>query len=261
MSTFPALQSGVPFQFPFRRTWAVRKMKNEYLDGRESSYRDRGGARVSWVLEYSDLTSDERITLETFFAACRGRLYEFSFSEPASNLFSYSEDLTHASWTTTPGISVASCGEDASGRYRVFQVVNASPVEGAIRQEVAGGGGTYCLSGWLKSASGEGVRLRVGPGEADPTPVHLDDQWRRVWTASAGSGSRFEAGLSIPSGHSVELYGLQLEAQLSPSAYKPTTGAGGCYERTRFDQDALTFIETAPGRYSTRIRLTAQVTE
>ena len=52
----------------------------------------------------------------------------------------------------------------------------------------------------------------------------------------------------------MEIYGLQVEPQDSPSRYKPGT-TGGCYENARLRDDMLTFTTTDMNRHSATVNI------
>jgi len=52
-------------------------------------------------------------------------------------------------------------------------------------------------------------------------------------------------------GQQVTVYGLQLEAQLQPSRYRPTRGMGGVYSNAHWAVDELPVMAQAPNLFST----------
>ena len=61
-------------------------------------------------------------------------------------------------------------------------------------------------------------------------------------------------GIKFGPGAAVDIYGLQLEPQDSPSLYKVST-TGGCYENARLRDDALTFTSTDVNRHSATVNI------
>jgi hypothetical protein len=83
--------------------------------------------------------------------------------------------------------------------------------------------------------------------------VPVNPGWSRV--VSSGQlndpGTTFTVGISVPAGQRVELYGVQLEAQISPSRYRPTTHTAGVYSNAHWGVDELTVVAGAPNLFST----------
>ena len=88
-------------------------------------------------------------------------------------------------------------------------------------------------------ARGGGTRRRVAGG-------HHPEQ---------AGGVTVAFGAHVDAGGSVELLGMQAEAQLGPSDYKPTGGRGGVYSRVRFDTDQLTVTAQGTDVYDAMIRI------
>jgi hypothetical protein len=59
----------------------------------------------------------------------------------------------------------------------------------------------------------------------------------------------------LPASATVDVFGPQIEAQASPSAYKKTLAQAGVYPNARFDQDSLGDRLTGVGRHSGDIRI------
>ncbi len=75
----------------------------------------------------------------------------------------------------------------------------------------------------------------------------LTSAWQRVsFTANLGTGATSVTfGVELAAGASVDLFGMQAEAQLAASDYKFTTTQGGVHPNARFGAD--TFTVTAQG--------------
>jgi len=59
----------------------------------------------------------------------------------------------------------------------------------------------------------------------------------------------------LEAGASVDLFGMQAEAQLAPSDYRVTGANGGLYARARFGEDRLTVTAQGADVYDATIRI------
>ena len=77
-------------------------------------------------------------------------------------------------------------------------------------------------------------------------------EWRRLALSSAsqGAGEVIAFGLELGAGASVDVCGLQVEAQAGASAYRQTGSQGGVYGEARLASDVLEIVTTAPNRHS-----------
>jgi hypothetical protein len=94
-------------------------------------------------------------------------------------------------------------------------------------------------------------------GTARAADHGIGASWRRI--AVGGSpgvdGDLVEFAVSIPPGATVELFGLQAEAQPNASAYRCTASRGGSYPLARFDQDTLRIETAGPNNHGTNVRI------
>ena len=77
--------------------------------------------------------------------------------------------------------------------------------------------------------------------------------------AGSSSVSSVAFGMQIAAGASVDVFGLQVEAQLAPTDYK-MTGAGGVYSRTRFATDQLLVTAQGTDVYDAIIQIVSRET-
>ena len=57
-------------------------------------------------------------------------------------------------------------------------------------------------------------------------------------------------GIALDPGATVDIFGIQVEAQTAASLYKQTAETGGVYPNARFRDDALTITTVGPSRHS-----------
>ena len=83
-------------------------------------------------------------------------------------------------------------------------------------------------------------------------------QWRRVFLpANEGlaGATTVSFGVTVAAGGSVELFGMQVEAQLGPSDYKLTGTTGGVYPGARFGADTITVTAQGTDVYDAVIQI------
>jgi hypothetical protein len=62
-------------------------------------------------------------------------------------------------------------------------------------------------------------------------------------------------GAQLTAGASVDLFGMQVEAQLAASDYKMTTVRGGVYSKARFAEDQITVTAQGTDIFNAVIRV------
>jgi hypothetical protein len=199
---------------------------------------DPAGVITEWSLSYSGLTDRELRTLEAFFAAAEGTLNGFTFVDPTANLLAWSEQFDNAVWLKGPQLTI-------SGQ----QIANASAGAQSITQALAAPSGyVYCFSANVKAASATIVTMLSGKQRAvrgvgtDWTPI--------VFTANDDPTFGLELGAET----TVEVSGMQVEAQSSASLYQSST-TGGVYENARLADDTLTITSTDVNCHSCLVRV------
>lgn len=250
MLCFPQLSTGNLAQYPVVRRRRTRSVVNESPGGGRLAWADANAERVEWELPLSGLTATEWFAIESLYEACGGRLRSFVFLDPVENLLGWSEDLRAAIWTVDPMLSI-----DAG------RLVNAGQAAQGLRQTLAAPSWfQYCLSLQVRSESRSPVRLFVRSAEREAAAtVETGPEWRPVWL-EARPGETAEAvtcGLELAPGAAVEVSGLQLEAQSSPSAYNSTAARGGVYPACRFANDTLRSTAEGVDQYSALVRITS----
>ncbi len=169
-------------------------------------------------------------------------------------MLTWSEDFDEAVWQTS-GVTLVGGGADPLGGSGAVQVSGS----GDFWQAVVGPAAfRYVASAWVKSSI-PGVELKItdGVGAAVAVAVDSNGQWRRYEVTSGFASASEEVRwlVSKPSGAAIDVFGPQLEAQVSASAYKKTQLQAGAYSNARFDQDALGDQQTAKGRHAGLVRI------
>ncbi len=260
MLVFPQLSSGGCAQYPFKRTRERRISSNTLADGSRLLYADTGTGRVKWAIPFVALSSQEAASIQNLFDAAEGRLRTFTFLDPGANLLSWSADLTQAAWRRDPGLQLTAGVTDPMGGNKAFRLVNNGQVPQKISQTLQiPGWFIYTLSVYARSGSGSSIRLERSAGTAAATAsFELGADWIRLDDsgALASNSETVTAGVELPAGAAVELFGIQLEAQPAPSTYLASEARNGVYQG-RFDQDALPMTAQAPDRNDLHIRIIA----
>lgn len=255
---FPQLNSGAMAQFPFRRRTGFRTVVNEAADGSEMLASDVDFAERVWLLSAHELSDAEWQGVEDLFIQSEGRLQSFLFLEPGANLLSWSELLSDPVWSKDAGVMIGGGQPDPTGGMGAAQISSGgSP--GTVSQTVSGPGAfRYAGSVWARTAQ-SGVLVQVDDGGSQIVQATVDDgnQWKRYSVGynltSASESVVFR--MVLPAGATVNVFGPQLEAQVSPSAYKKTLEQAGVYPNARFDQDTLGDGLIGVGRHSGEIRI------
>ncbi|MGA3023972.1 MAG: hypothetical protein ABSF98_04305 [Bryobacteraceae bacterium] len=258
MLIFPQLRSGAVAQLPLQRSEDYRTLRNVLSDGSIIQMSDVGFARVGWTLKFTDLAADEAQALQSLFQSAEGRLNTFSFVDPSANLLCWSEDLTRPSWSTDPQLALSGV-QDAFGGASGTQITNGAAVAQSISQTTnAPAALQYCFSAYLRSDGPTQVTFEIG-GAAVVT-ASVSGTWQR-WEAvsTGGTGQQAVFGLSIPAGLTVQVCGLQTEAQPAAGVYKSTTDTGGVFPNSRFDQDSMDITATEAGFFACNVRIVSQL--
>ena len=257
MSWFPQIGSGSIAQFPVTRGRQWRSIVNIIESGEQVTLPDSGGDLIQWHLSYQELTASEVANLNALFQASQGQFAPFTFVDPLANLLGWSEDLSQPGWQL--GVLQATAGaNDPLGTQRASTIVNGSggnqaslPVGEHFRLD---GRVLQCL-GSQRRRHPDYAGARHRPGGAAVTPV-----WTRVYLSGLGSSGAGNStfGLGVAAGQTIEVWGLQVEAQPYPSKYMSTTTAYGIYGETYFASDQLTITASAPGLSACEIQLVSR---
>jgi hypothetical protein len=262
MLIYPQLATGSIAQFPLKRTIARRSIVNECMDGSTIRLADPDASTVRWDLMYRGLSDDERARLETFFATTQGRLITFIFPDPTDNLLAESDSLGASIWAKDGLLGLTAAITDPFGGSLAVRLSNSGAAVQGISQTV----GTpeafqYCLSVYARSTTNSALTLRIrGVADETATSKDLTAEWTRCACSGALTGDAMQVtfALELPAGAVVEVYGVQAEPQVNPSAYKMTTLKGGVYAHARFDMDQITFVSEAPNSHDTEIRVVSK---
>jgi hypothetical protein len=252
---FPQLLTGAVAQYPVRKVKQFRTVLNTYGDGSVVAYPDSGASRLAWQLKYSGISAAELTALQTLFAQCSGPLMPFTFIDPTDNMLASSSDLRAAAWTADPGVSCTSGSADPVGGQSAFALANLSQAAGGIGQALqVPGNYQYCFSIYVRSDHAVSLALERSAGSVSQVQQHaISTNWTRLVSAGrlVDSGSHLTISLLLNPGDQVQVFGPQLEAQCSPSGYRPTTARGGVYPKCHWTNAVLPMTAQGPNVFAT----------
>ena len=202
------------------------------------------------------LTLAEWNAIESLFQQTSGMAGTFTFLDPVGNLLLESENFGAGAWTKGALVALTAGIGDPLGTTRATGLVNAGGAAAGLTQVLnVPGNFQYCLSVWARSTSGSAVTLVVANVSKS---FAVGTQWRRVFLpANPGlaGATTVSFGVQVAAGGSVELFGMQVEAQLGPSDYKVTGAVGGVYSKARFGSDQITVTAQGTDVYDAVIQI------
>ena len=256
MLVFPQLTTGAAALFPLTKRRLQRSVVNALADGHADVFADPDAAITGWELRALGLTQAEWNAIESLFQQTSGMSGTFTFLDPVGNLLIDSENFAAGAWTSgglvqlTPGIT------DPLGTVRATRLVNAGQVAAGFAQALnVPGDFQYCLSVWVRTTSGSAVVLTMANAAKS---FAVGSQWRRIFlSANPGQAgaTTVSFGAQVAAGGSVELFGMQAEAQLGPSDYKMTGARGGVHAKSRFGSDQITVTAQSSDVYDAVIQI------
>jgi hypothetical protein len=238
MLVFPQIST-----YPLTKTTRQRSVVNTLGDGNIDVYADPEAASLGWELHATGITAAEWSAIEALFEATSGMWQPFTFLDPVGNLLAESENFGASAWTNGALIDLTTGVTDPFGTTRATGVANAGAGVEAITQTLAVPGTfQYCLSVWARTSSGSNVTLSIATTGGSATKIFaLGTQWTRI-SLAANLGQSTEAvtfGAQLAAAGSIDLFGMQVEAQLGRSDYKLTGTVGGVYAGARFGADTI----------------------
>ena len=263
MLYYPQLLTGCISQYPITRHTTRRTIVNQLADGVSIRMADSGASQTGWGLSYQHLTLAEVSGLEELFQAASGSWQTFTFLDPTDNLFAWSEDLAQPVWKLDPLLALGVGLQDPLGAQAGTKVTNTAQVRQQLVQTLPiPGSYQYCLSVFVRSDQPGSIELFGSAGNAE---IHTDVTAGPVWTRVvhpfqiSSQTDELSAGIRLPSGGSVSIFGLQLEAQSGAGGYKKTRDRAGVYSKSRFEEDAFRSIATGVNQYSCQLRVLCNV--
>src|SRR5579872_1076006 len=256
MLVFFQLTTGAAALYPVTKQGLQRTVVNVLADGSTVVYADPDGAVAGWALHATGLTLAEWNAIESLFQQTAGMAGTFTFLDPVGNLLLQSENFGAGAWTAGALVQVTAGITDPFGTTRATRLVNIGQASSGLTQTLSVPGDfQYCLSVCVRSTSGSAVTLAISNGTKS---FVAGTQWRRVYFSSnpgQAGAMTVTFGVQLAAGESVELFGMQAEAQLGPSDYKLTGATGGVYPKARFGSDQITVTAQGADVYDTVIQI------
>ncbi len=251
---FPQLSSGALAQFPIQTKRLKRTILNQAEDGSRIVLADMNQSTIEWGLRYSGLSDAEAASLSQFFQSTEGSLQTFLFVDPTSNLLAQSETLNQTVWQENALLTTQGNISDPLGTNRATRIVNTSAGALTLAQTLSIPSTLICcFSVYLRSGQATNVTLsRTSGGNSAASTVAIASAWQRkllVGTVLNG-GTSCVFAVAIPAGLSVDVFGLQVDAQSAASQYVQTNAQSGVYANARFQSDVLTITADGPNRNS-----------
>jgi hypothetical protein len=259
MLVFPQLTTGAVALYPVTRQSALRTVVNTLGDGSTVVFSDPDAAQTMWELQAKGLTAAEWNAIEALFVVVAGQWQTFTLLDPAGNLFANSELLSAGSWTNGALIALTAGIGDPLGTTRATRVVNGGIAAESVAQALSVPGNyRYVLSAWAKTTGGSSVILTASTtGASTAVTFALTTNWQRISIpvdlGQASTSVTF--GAELAAGATVDLFGMQVEAQLAASDYKMTGIGGGVYSNARFSSDSLTATAQSTDVYDATVRI------
>jgi hypothetical protein len=236
-------------QFPIRKRRYYRTVVNELPDGSQVKAR-LGRARLEWEISLRGLDDNERDRIWSTWHEAGGRARAFTYVDPTANLLRWSTDFTRAFWVRDTGVTATAT-----------TVSNTTQATAAIHQTISAPAWfRYCFSFRVRGSSpAPVVAFRAAEGAESALEFQPTASWTRVLLSGelAASGGAIDFGFRLPAGASIELGGVQVEAQTASSAYKPTTSLSAVYPNARFADDELKVAADGVHMHSAIVRIVA----
>lgn len=260
MNWFPQTGAGSVAQYPLERVRRWRTITNRLENGERITLPDYGTAEILWDLSYEDLSDGESGQIRGLFDSVLGAVGSFTFIDPLVNLLGWSEDLSRSGWQRGL-LNVAAAVTDPQGTTRASRIANSSAATQALAQSLGiRGEHVACFSAWVRSNT---ISVAAIQRDGHQSTYAIGPVWKRIHVTGAGNAGQADStfALLVEPGQSVDVWGLQVEAQPAPSVYKGSGPQTGIYAETRFASPELTIVSTGPGRSACRIRLVSRVQE
>lgn len=257
MTYFPQLKSGSICQYPVQVVNRYRTLSEQTMDGGLVKWSDPDFRLVEWKCEYTELDFEEMNALQSFHSEMEGKLKTFTFLDPVGNLFRWSEDLQKSVWIKDPYISIQSGFSGPVQASHATQITNTGAIEQVVAQSLPiPGHFTVCFSCWVNGSSIQIIRRTETQQVIE---YSLKSGWNRVDAtfSDVGSSLASSVGIMIPAGESIQIFGLQVEAQPGASSYKKTAQQSGIFQQARFAEDRLTLTAFSENSFGCVIKIQA----
>jgi len=220
-------------------------------DGTIIALADSAATYRRWKIMLQDLSDAEAKSISDFYAATQGNLQPFLFPDPTANLLVWSKDFSQSAWQTA-GLTFDRTVADPLGGTCAARAHNQSTAALNVSQATQIPGSVQtCFSVYLRADTPVTLTLTQFAGSlSQSAPAAVTTTWQRFYVSGNFSGASdcLQYTITIPAGTAVELFGPQVDAQVTPSCYVATTGQSSVYASARFDGTQVDRIATGPNR-------------
>ena len=251
MLIFPQVSTGASAQYPIGKRLSQRSVQSAMENGTIIALADRSATYLRWKIVLHDLSDQEAKSLTDFFAATQGSLQSFLFLDPTTNLLVWSEDFSQNAWETA-GVTFERTVADPFGGSNAARADNRSAATlNVAQQSQIPGSVQTCFSVYLRANAPVTVTLTQSAGNGSRSmAATVPTTWQRFYVSGMFPGvtASLRFAITIPAGTSVELFGPQVDAQVTPSRYVASTGWSGVCTSARFDGAQMDRIAAGPNR-------------
>jgi hypothetical protein len=171
----------------------------------------------------------------SFSRASTGRFYDGkTVAKAEENLFERSQEFDNAYWSKGANVTLTANGAtapDGTATAEIISTSDASDLSGRrVSRVVTSPVGTYTFSVFMRAASSQTVRLKVGENSGATLVSNTDVSVTSTWTRFTVTFTITLANLSVGIGpndvtalSNVEIWGAQLEQRSAVTAYSATT--------------------------------------
>jgi hypothetical protein len=254
MLVYPQLSTGAQGQFPITKRRVLRTVLNRASDSRAVKLPDSVGGRTEWTLEYAGLNDAEAQSLRDFFDLTEGTLETFTFLDPTANLLAWSDHLDDDVWTAAPLLALTPEIADPRGGTKGWRLSNPAGGAQSITQTLqVPGTFTYCVSLYARSETPVTANLLLDTGRM---PCRIAGGWGRAVFSGTGTADAEAVlfGFEVPAGATIDVFGMQVEAQPGASPYHPSI-VGGVYPDARFRDDVLAMTAVSLGQHACTVNI------
>jgi hypothetical protein len=172
-----------------------------------------------------------------------------------------STDLTTTAWQKSSLLQIQAGTVDPFGGMAAHTITNYGQSPQELTQIIrVPASYQYCFSLYAVAVEQTDMTVfRRGPSTQQSAQMAVYSGWNRLVSSGRlnDSGSLLTVGICLDPGTQVKVFGMQLEAQLSPSRYQPTIRTGGVYAYAHWAIEQLQITAEDVNSYATSVSIEA----